>query len=212
MATEIPPERILDLFTRIDDLLVLNLEATRKLTEAVEGLTKVLAVAPPTVPPVAPPPRVVVAPAPAELMPLTTRLDSIGLKLDAVDASLAALKSSLEEYRRCDLQGKPVAVVDTYSGSATTYKTVALWRVGDMWGLGKGVIWQVSMVTNEYDKTDFRLTVAGKVLFKDLRIARPLSLAFPPHELPRGEKVIVECRSTDGTKIRVDGSITGKEF
>lgn len=215
MAPEIPPERILDLFTRMDDLLALNLEATRKLTEAVEGLTAAITKAPPEVaPPAAPPapPRFVVAPAPAELLPLTTRLDSIGLRLDAIGADLGALQASLGEYRRRDLQGKPVAVVDTYSGSDTTYKTVALWRVGDQWGKDKAFIKEISMATSEYDKTHFRLSVEGKVLFKDRKLERPLTLSFPPHEIPRGERIILACKSTDGSNIKVDGSITGKEF
>lgn len=198
MPPEVPPERILDIFTRTDELLVLNLEATRKLTEAIAGLP-----APPTIP--LAPPRVVVTPAPAELLPLTTRLDSIGLKLDS-------LQSSLKEHWKRDLQGRPIAVVNTYSGSDTSYKTVAKWRIGDMWGLGAGVIEEISMATNEYDKTHFRLSVMGKVLFKDLKLNRPLTLRFSPHEVPRGDHITLGCKSTDGTSIKVDGSITGKEF
>lgn len=221
MEPKIPPEMILDLYTRIDDLIALNLEATRKLTESIDKLIaaitkappEVAVAVPPTVPAVPPvPPKIVVTPAPAELLPLTTRLDSIGLKLDAIDANLGSLQSSLEEYRRRDLQGRPVAVVDIYSGSDISYKTVAEWRVGDMWGLEKGVIEEVSMATNEYGKTHFRLSVMGKVLFKDRKLERPLTLLFPPHEIPRGEYITLGCKSTDGTSIKVDGSITGKEF
>lgn len=212
MEPKIPPEMIFDLYTRIDDLIALNLEATKKLTESIDKLTAAIAppevavAVPPAVPAVPPvPPKIVVTPAPAELLPLTTRLDSIGL-------NLAALKTSLEEYRRRDLQGRPVAVVDTYSGSDISYKTVAEWRVGDMWGLEKGVIEEVSMATNEYDKTHFRLSAMGKVLFKDRKLERPLTLLFPPHEIPWGEYITLGCKSTDGTNIKVDGSITGKEF
>lgn len=218
MAPEIPPERILDLFTRIDDLLAMHLEATRKLTESIDKLTAAIVKAPPEVAvavspaPPAVPPRIVVAPAPAELLPLTTRLDSIGLKVGEMGADLAALKTSLEEYRRRDLQGWPVAVVDTYSGSDTSYQTVAEWRVGDMWGLEKAVIEEISMVSNEYDKTHFRLSVMGKILFRDRKLDRPLTLRFPPHEIPHREYITLSCKSTDGTGIKVYGGITGKEF
>lgn len=54
MAPEIPPERILDRLTRMDELLALNLEATRSLTEAIKSL-KVVPAAPPVAPPVFPP-------------------------------------------------------------------------------------------------------------------------------------------------------------
>lgn len=218
MAPEIPPERLLDLFTRIDDLLVLNLEATRKLTESIDRLTVAIArapppVAPPPAPPaVAPPPRIVAAPAPVELVPLTSRLDSMDAKLGSIDKKLGALQALVEEYRKRDLQGKPVVVVGRYTGTGTDYQTLALWRVGDLWGLAKGRIEEISVVSSDFSKTRFKLTVMGKVLFKDLQIQISLTLPLPPHEIPATEKVIIECKSSDGTNITVNGSITGKEF
>lgn len=221
---EVPPERILDLFTRIDNLLVLNLEATKELTKAINKLSTALAVAPPVAPPVpppvVPPPRIVVTPAPAELVPLTSRLDSIdtklgslGLKLDVVDKDLGALQTSLEEYRKRDLQGRPVAILNRVSDySETTYKKVAEWRVGDTWGLNKGRIQEISVATSDYDVTEFKLTVMGKVFFKDKKVQAPFTLPFPPHDIPKGERITIECRSDGATSITVDGSITGKEF
>lgn len=227
MVPEIPPERFLDLFTRMDNLLLLNLEATRKLTEAVERLAGVIPAAPPPVapppvaPPVAPPPRIVVAPAPRELVPLTSRLDSmdaklgsIDLKLGTVDSNLGTLQASIEEYRKRDLQGKPVTAVDLKDTDQTAWKEVALWRVGDVWGLGKGIIKEVSIDTDNPIQTRFKLTVMGKVLFKDLQIrTQTLTIPFPPHEIPRGEKILLEFRSyTPGTTVTVNGMISGKEF
>jgi len=225
MEKKIPSEMIFDLYTRIDDLLAMHLEATEKLTESIDKLTAAIAppevaitVPPaiPTIPPAIPavppaPPKIVLAPAPAELLPLTTRLDLLGLKMDAINENITALNILMEEYKKHDIKGRPVAVVNTYSGSDTSYKTVVEWRVGDMWGLRKAAIEEISMATNDYDKTHFRLSVMGKVLFKDQKLERPLTLLFQPHEIPQGEYITLGCKSTDGTNIKVDGSITGKE-
>lgn len=223
MPPEIPPQRIRDLFTRIDELLVLNLRATQALTEAVRGLAAALGAPIPEVPAAVPevpaaipglpgvafPP---VAPAPLELAPLASRIDIVGAKLDTVVTTLGDVKSAIEEYRRRDLQGRPVALSEAYSGTDQAYQAVVRWRVGDMWGLDKASIEEVSMASSDYDKTLFRLSVAGKIMFKDLQLQSALSLPVqPPNEIARGEAVKVECKSSDGTAIVVTASITGRE-
>jgi len=105
-------------------------------------------------------------------------------------------------------RGTPIARVDRYSGSDTTYKTVVSWTVSK----GKtGTLKEVSMVTNQYSKTHFRLTIAGVKQFEDKIIQAPLTLPFPENELESESVVLLECKSTDGTPIIVDGSITGRE-
>jgi hypothetical protein len=72
---------------------------------------------------------------------------------------------------------------------------------------------EVSMVTDDFTHTEFRLTIAGKLQFKDRRIQTTLTLPFPENNLQSGSMVLLECRSTDGAvTITVDGSVTGKEF
>jgi hypothetical protein len=108
-----------------------------------------------------------------------------------------------------DLEGTPVAKVDRYSGSDTTYQTVVSWTVSSR---KRGWLQEVSMITNNFEKTQFRLKVAGETLFEDKQIQSSLTLPFPWNELDEGSVVLLECRSTDGTTILVDGSITGREF
>jgi len=105
--------------------------------------------------------------------------------------------------------GKPVAEINRYSGNLTDYQTVVSYTVA----AGRtGLLFEVSMVTDQFTKTQFKLTVAGVVLFQDIIIQAPLSLPFPPAELAAGNIVLLECKSTDGTAIVVDGSITGSEI
>jgi hypothetical protein len=107
-----------------------------------------------------------------------------------------------------DLEGKPVAKVDRYQGGDTTYQTVVSWTVSP----GKrGWLQEVSMITDKFDKTQFRLKIAEETLFEDKQIQSSLTLPFPWNELDEGSVVLLECRSTDGTAIIVDGSITGRE-
>jgi hypothetical protein len=107
-----------------------------------------------------------------------------------------------------DLEGVPIAKVDRYSGSDTTYQTVVSWTVS----LGKkGWLQEVSMITDNFEKTQFRLKIADEMLFEDKQIQSSLTLPFPWNELEEGSVVLLECKSTDGTAIVVDGSITGRE-
>jgi hypothetical protein len=106
-------------------------------------------------------------------------------------------------------RGEPIAKVDRYSGGSTSYQTLVSWTVSE----GKsGMLKEVSMITNDITHTEFRLTIAGKKQFEDKFIQAPLTLPFPDNRLNARSVVLLECRSTDGTSIIVDGSITGKEF
>lgn len=108
--------------------------------------------------------------------------------------------------------GKPFAVVGFYSGTDTTYKTVAVWKIGQIWELNHGRLHRIVLASDTYTKTHFRLTVLGKMLFKDLILVGALTLVFPDNELPRGEEIKVECKSSDGTAIAVTAAITGVEY
>lgn len=109
-------------------------------------------------------------------------------------------------------KGKPVAVVEHYAGTDTSFKTVAVWKVGQVWELEHGRLDRINLASNKYASTRFRLSVLGKVLFKDLELVESLTLAFSDNELPGGEEIKIECRSSDGTSIGVHAGITGVEF
>jgi|GEM_PF-2281452 len=101
-----------------------------------------------------------------------------------------------------------VTEVDRYGGVHIEYQPLVSWTVS----AGKtGYLRQVSMVTDTYAKTHFRLTIAGSEKFADRLLQAPLTLTYPDLRLKAGATVLLEVKSTDGTAITVDGEIAGKE-
>jgi len=105
--------------------------------------------------------------------------------------------------------GEPVVKLDRYSGSDTTYQTLVSWVVASG---KKGSLKEISMLSDNFDKTYFRLRIGGETKFEDKQIQSPLTLSFPDNELDEGTEVLLECKSTDGSVITVDGTIIGKEY
>lgn len=132
---------------------------------------------------------------------------------DAVRKLTEAVERLTKEYQAREPPGKPVGIVGRYSGSDTSYQTVVSWTVGQIWERDHGRLDEVSMNSSEYTKTLFRLTVEGKIFFKELQLQSDLTLPFrPPNELRRGEVVKIECRSSDGTNIITTATISAREF
>jgi len=102
--------------------------------------------------------------------------------------------------------------VERYSGTDTSYKTVAVWKIGQMWELDHGRLHRIYLESSSYTKTRFRFSALGKILFKDLELISSLTLTFPENELPRGEEIKVETKSSDGTAIAVTAALTGSEY
>ena len=103
----------------------------------------------------------------------------------------------------------PVAKVDRYTGTDQTYKEIVKWRVQER---TEGELKEVSIVSNNYDKTHFKLVIAGITFFIDKKIQAPLTLPFPETKLRPSQEVIIQCKSVDGTSITCDGSVTGREI
>lgn len=109
-------------------------------------------------------------------------------------------------------KGKPFVVMGRYSGSDTNYQDVAVWKIGQVWELGHGRLHRIRLESSNYTITNFRLTVLGNVLFRDLQLIGDLTLTFADNELPRGEKIKVETKSSTGAAIAVTAAITGVEY
>lgn len=95
-----------------------------------------------------------------------------------------------------------------YSGTATGYQAVATWTVTST---RSGKLVDVSMITSNYSKTNWKLVVAGDELFTGLQIGGALTKIFGELSLAGGDVVELSAASSDGTSITADGSITGKE-
>ena len=102
----------------------------------------------------------------------------------------------------------PVVTLAEYEGTSETYQIVAQWIVS----AGKcGILKEISMASNNYAKTLFQLSIGTVFYFDEQTLKQPLSLVFPDLKLPAATWVYLAVRSSDGSSILVDGSITGKE-
>ncbi|MBA7602862.1 hypothetical protein ES703_09958 [subsurface metagenome] len=99
------------------------------------------------------------------------------------------------------LNRKPIA--------AMAYAEVVSWTVDDE---TIGVLRFVEFETDDYEKTRFRLTIAGVLQFTDIQIESSLTLEWPDVTLAAGDEVLLEAMSSDATPINVDGDILGKEI
>lgn len=89
------------------------------------------------------------------------------------------------------------------------YDIVVEWTVDDD---AIGILRFVEFETDDYEKTRFKLTIAGEEQFTDIQIESSLTLEWPDVKLAAGDQVLLEAKSFDTTEVNVDGDILGKEI
>lgn len=189
---------IADALTRRDELM----EAVLKILGAINEKLPVIAAPPPPLVVRPPPP-----PAPLEWTPLTDRLDIITDHFRDYLSRIRAL---------------PVARVGRHAGvlGDIDWHTVVSWNVGRIWKKKYGSLKEISMVSNNFPNTRFRLRVEpGEpiqekvIMFDELEIQAALTLPFPDNRIPYAAEtwIYLDTRSV-GPAITVDGSITGAEW
>jgi len=99
--------------------------------------------------------------------------------------------------------------IGNYSGSAQTYQSVATWTVA---ADKVGELKQILIISDEYDHTEIRITIAGVVQETDWNPTSAMPLIYQDVKLEAGDVVLVEAQSDDGTAIDVDAVIVGKEI
>ena len=109
-----------------------------------------------------------------------------------------------------DRRGIPTVDVRRLATSATTYGTAATYTVGA--DPRRFELQEISLNSDNFSKTNWRLTIRGTVIFEDLVLLSPLTLPFRNDYLAPAEVVLLEAASTDGTAIIVNGSISGRLF
>jgi len=96
-----------------------------------------------------------------------------------------------------------------YSGTATTYQTVAIWTVtADKLGELK----EITILSSNYAKTVVQVTIGSVVWATNWTVQAAMPLIFEDLKLAAGSVVKVEAKSSDGTSITVDAVITAKEI
>ena len=99
--------------------------------------------------------------------------------------------------------------IGRYSGTATTYQTVASWTVA---ASKVGELKEIILVSDNYPVTKFQVTVGGVVYCTEKIVRTAMPLVFGDLKLAAAAVVLVEALSTDGSTITVDGIITAKEI
>lgn len=92
--------------------------------------------------------------------------------------------------------------------SSTDYGTVVSWTVT---AARVGILQFVEMESDDYELTRFQLTIGGVVQFTDIELGASLTLEWPLVRLAAEAVVLLEAKSSDGTEVKVDGDILGKE-
>lgn len=93
--------------------------------------------------------------------------------------------------------------------SSTEYQTVVTWTVT---AEKIGILHNIEFMSDDYDHTQFQLTIAGVVQFTNATIGNSLSLGYPDVRIAGEAVIILEAKSTDTTEVIVDADITGKEI
>jgi hypothetical protein len=107
-----------------------------------------------------------------------------------------------------EVTGTPAGGVGRYSGTDVVYQTVVSWTVA----AGRvGRLREVAVRSSNYAKTVLKLVIGSTTFFTDKTIGGALTLPFDDVALAAGAVVTLSAKSSDGTSITVDGSITGKE-
>jgi len=106
------------------------------------------------------------------------------------------------------LYGGPVLKVNRYSGTDQDWVELVGWNIPIGY---TGDLHEISLLSSNDAKTRYRVFLAGvdQQIPTDRQTSTPLSWPWDRTVLPGGSSVRVDVRSSDGTAIVVDGTITG---
>lgn len=104
--------------------------------------------------------------------------------------------------------GQPILVLNRFSGGNVEWQELVRWDI-PMGVLGD--LHEISLLSDDDAHTRYRLILANVDQGLPLDRAMPTPATWPWRDtkVPGGTSVYVQVRSTDGTVIQVDGSITG---
>jgi len=99
--------------------------------------------------------------------------------------------------------------VSRYSGPLAAWQEVAKWTVAPE---KTGELKEISMITDDYVNTVWKLIVGATGVFTNLTIQSALTLPFFDLKLAPLTVVTLSCHSDGVANIVADGSIVGKEI
>jgi len=106
------------------------------------------------------------------------------------------------------LYGGPILKLNRYSGSDLDWVELVGWLVPIGY---TGDLHEISLLSDNDEKTRYRVFLANvdQQVPTDRQTSTPLTLPWERTILPGGSSIRIDVRSTDGTAIVVDGTITG---
>jgi len=103
----------------------------------------------------------------------------------------------------------PAGDVGRYSGTSTSYQSVASWTVATD---KQGKLKEVALRSSNYAKTLWKLVIGATTFMTDVTVGGALTLPFSDLSLAAGDTVTLSAKSSDGTTITADGAIAGEEL
>ncbi len=107
-----------------------------------------------------------------------------------------------------EVTGTPAGAVGRYTGTNTSYQTVASWTVT---ASKTGRLKEISLRSNNYAKTNIEIVIGSTTFCTNKQISGALTLPFSDVALAAAAVVTVKAKSTDGTSITVDATVVGIE-
>jgi len=121
---------------------------------------------------------------------------------------LPSTEQIAEQQAYQQLYGGPVLKLNRYSGTDQDWVELVRWDIPIGY---TGDLHEISFVSSNDVKTRYRIFLVNvdQRIPTDRQTITPQTFKWDRTVLPGGYAVWVEVRSTDGTSITVDGSITG---
>jgi len=121
---------------------------------------------------------------------------------------LPSMEQQQQEQAYQALYGGPVLKVNRYSGSDQDWVELVRWDIPIGY---TGDLHEISLQSSNDGKTRYRIFLANQdqQVPTDRQTQTPLTFNWDRTVLPGGTSVWVEVRTTDGTAVIVDATITG---
>ncbi len=103
--------------------------------------------------------------------------------------------------------GRPISKLDRVTTTSQTYVDVIEWEIP---ARHSGELFEVSMASDNFTKTQFRLVLANEEQWTDKYLISALTQPFRGNRLAELMKVVIQAQSSDGTEITAYGAIAGK--
>ena len=102
----------------------------------------------------------------------------------------------------------PFVQLARYEGASTDFQSIIIYQVGT----GKqAILEEISMISDNFDKTLWALSIKGVTQFSNKLLQSSLTIVFPSVRMTAGDYLYLDARSSDGTTIKADAMLSGKE-